>query len=268
MENFHLKLPIYFLQHLDVVWTFFLLVSRFTAMFLSLPGIGGGVRGLMIRMPAVFVLSAVSLKSSPTAPLPENLVLLFVELAAEFLLGFVVGIIPAFVIHGAQMGATLASNTMGLGMAQMIDPSSGQNMPSLAKLQGDLMMVLFLLLGGHYYVLEAISGLNGHIAPGMFTLEGASISLLIDLTSAIFKAGVMISAPVMIALLLAQFVMGIISKSVPTVNIFIISFPLTIGIGLILSGIALPEVARYAMGQFYGVENGISAVIANSAAYK
>jgi flagellar biosynthetic protein FliR len=36
--------------------------------------------------------------------------------------------------------------------------------------------------------------------------------------------------------------MGIISKAIPTLNIFVVSFPLTIGVGFAISILALPEV--------------------------
>jgi flagellar biosynthesis protein FliR len=55
---------------------------------------------------------------------------------------------------------------------------------------------------------------------------------------------------VVVALLLTNFVLGIISKAVPTVNVFIISFPLTIGVGLTISIIALPEVAVFLEREF------------------
>ena len=73
--------------------------------------------------------------------------------------------------------------------------------------------------------------------------------------------GVMISAPVIVALLLTNFVLAIISKAVPTVNIFIISFPLTIAVGLGISLLALPEVGHYISRQFLRMEPLLSAVV-------
>jgi flagellar biosynthetic protein FliR len=73
--------------------------------------------------------------------------------------------------------------------------------------------------------------------------------------------GVMISAPVIVALLLTNFVLAIISKAVPTVNIFIISFPLTVGVGLGISLFALPEVGHYISQQFLKIESLLSAAV-------
>jgi flagellar biosynthesis protein FliR len=71
----------------------------------------------------------------------------------------------------------------------------------------------------------------------------------------------MIAAPVIVALLLTNFVLAIISKAVPTVNIFIISFPLTVAVGLGLSTLALPEAGHYISRQFVRLEALLSATV-------
>ncbi|MBN8550646.1 MAG: flagellar biosynthetic protein FliR, partial [Deltaproteobacteria bacterium] len=103
-------------------------------------------------------------------------------------------------------------------------------------------------------VLHAVSGLSGTIIPGSFVISDFSIDLLIDRTAHIFKFAVILSAPVIVALMLTNFVMGLVTKAVPTVNIFIVSFPLTIGIGLILMGLALPDMAHEVERQIAGIE--------------
>jgi flagellar biosynthetic protein FliR len=87
------------------------------------------------------------------------------------------------------------------------------------------------------------------------------MSTLIDQSAAIFHIGVMIAAPVIVALLLTNFVLAVISKAVPTVNIFIISFPLTVAVGLGISVVALPEVGHYLARQFTRLEPLFSAVV-------
>jgi flagellar biosynthetic protein FliR len=56
--------------------------------------------------------------------------------------------------------------------------------------------------------------------------------------------------------------MGVISKAVPTVNIFIVSFPITVSIGLILSIVALPEMSVYLTKQFLDLERILAQVTA------
>jgi flagellar biosynthesis protein FliR len=56
--------------------------------------------------------------------------------------------------------------------------------------------------------------------------------------------------------------MGLISKAIPTVNIFLISFPLTIGIGFAISILALPEVANFLAGEMTRLPEVIGRILA------
>jgi flagellar biosynthetic protein FliR len=106
-----------------------------------------------------------------------------------------------------------------------------------------------------------LAGLEGTIRPGTFIISAQGISTLVDQSAAIFHIGVMIAAPVIVALLLTNFVLAIISKAVPTVNIFIISFPLTVAVGLGISILALPEAGNYLARQYTKLEPLLSAVV-------
>ena len=67
--------------------------------------------------------------------------------------------------------------------------------------------------------------------------------------------GCMMAAPAIVALLLTNFVLAIISKAIPTVNLFIISFPLTIAVGLGITTLSLPEVIQFLVTHFNKIEN-------------
>ena len=99
--------------------------------------------------------------------------------------------------------------------------------------------------------------------PGSFTISEATLRLVIERSGDIFAACVLISAPVIVALLLTQFVMGLVTKAVPSVNIFIVSFPLTIGIGLVLTALALPDTLRFAEQELQKVEADVVTVSAD-----
>ncbi|NDC38119.1 MAG: hypothetical protein EBZ48_08705 [Proteobacteria bacterium] len=256
-----LGLPVAMLQQMDVVWTFILLMIRFGAMFLLLPGIGSISKLGTIKVPAVFVLALTSVASSPHAAIPDDWGLLVAQASSEALLGFGLGIIPYLMIAGVQTGAQVASTTMGLGMGTLVDPTTGQQTSDISLILGDLMIIIFLLAGGHHSVIYAAAGLGGQLIPGTFLVTERSIDLLVQETALIFKVGLIISAPVLVALLLTNFVMGLISKAVPTVNIFIISFPLSIGIGLILFMLALPDIGVFMGRQFAAIEDQLLVLV-------
>jgi flagellar biosynthesis protein FliR len=249
--------PYYFLEHLDVVWSFMLLVVRYIALLLTLPGVGLGMQGLLIRTPAAMVMAFASLNPEGYAAMPEDWILMFGGVVSEVLFGCVLGLVPLMIVAGVQTGASIASTTMGLTASNLIDPTSGGQIPDLARLFGDFTVVIFLALGGHYVCLYAASGLGLHFVPGSLFTAQNTVQLFIDKSADIFRLGVMVSAPVVVALLLTQFVMGLLSKAVPSVNIFIVSFPLTIGIGLILSVLVLPELTTVVKNEVRRMESTV-----------
>lgn len=257
MQFNDLDVGIHLLNNFNVLWTFMLLNTRFIGMMSLLPGIGGGAQGLKTRFGATLLMALASMPATQMVSPPDNIVMMGAGLLSEMVLGAAIAFIPSLLIAGAQTAGQLSSTTMGLGASQLFDPSMGASVSGLAKLFGDMVVLVFLLVGGHYVVIKAVSGLGGEIIPGTFLMGGLSTELLINRTAHVFHAGVMISAPVIVALLLTQFVMGLITKAVPTVNIFIVSFPLTIGIGLVLSALSLPDLVALIDRDVRASENSI-----------
>ncbi len=253
----------YVLQNLDVLWTFVLLISRYTGLMIMMPGIGMGAEGLKVRGPAIIVFTMASLPTMRTAPMPPDYIVMAASAGSEFIFGYLIGLVPQIIVIGVQAGAQLATNTMGLSGSSIFDPTTGASSTDLSRIEGGLVVLMFLLLGGHYTVMQAVSGLSGQFTPGSFNFDLLTADFVIQRVASVFKTGVMISAPVIVALLLTQFVMGIISRAVPTVNIFVVSFPLTIGIGLILTILSLPEVIRFAGNELASIDNMTSVFVEN-----
>lgn len=254
----------YLISSSDAVWTFILLTTRYLTFFLAVPGIGNGVNGLAIRGAAIFIFGLVGLKSSLPAKVPADWALIVLALASEAALGFVIGLLPRLIVSGAQMAGQLASTSMGLGSAQLFDPTSGGSVADIARIYGDLVVLMFLLIGGHHVLIYALSGVNTTLVPGAFIVSDQVAGHIIDISAAVFESGVLIAAPVIVALLLTQFVMGILSKAVPTVNVFIVSFPITIGIGLGLTILGLWDFAALIKPELFALESLVQQILSSA----
>ena len=255
-----LEYPQKILSNLNIIWTFLLLIVRYTGLLACLPGIGMGERGLAVRIPAIIVLAFASTGAGQYATFPNDWALMIIAAGSEFLLGFMMGMIPLLVVAGIEGAGHLSSINMGLGAAQLFDPTTNASVSSVERILGDLTVLIFLALGGHHIVIHAVAGLGGTIVPGTFGITENSISLLIDRSADIFRVCVLVAAPCVTALLLTQFVMGLITKAVPTVNVMIVSFPITICIGLAITLLSLPEIFNFAEHEISGIENAVIVV--------
>lgn len=258
------QLALFLTDHLDTVWTFLLLLTRMGAAILLTPGIGMGQSGLTVRFPAIICFAVVATSVSPTAALPGDFIALFVMLLSEVLLGAAIGFIPYLIISGVLLGGYLASTSMGIGVNQLIDPTTGNQVPDYGRLLSDLTVVVFLFLNGHHVIIYALSGLGETIVPGTFVIGASSLSTFTERSADIFRIGLMVSAPILVALLLTQFVMALVSRAVPQVNVFVVSFPFTIGIGLIIGVFAVPDFVVFAQTTLASIEDGVLAIVADT----
>lgn len=256
----YLKIAMMFSSHLPLAWTFFLLLTRFGAMILLLPGIGGGPNGMAVRLPTMVLCTLTVVGITPPAPLPADMGMAAYMFLSEVLFGAAVGYIPVLLIASVQTGASLASTAMGMGAGSLFDPTLQTSVGELSKLLGDLTVIIFLLLDGHHLVIRTIAGVDGTIIPGTFLIGDDVLKLLIDRSAHLFLMATMIAAPVIVALMLTQLVMGLVSRAVPTINVFMFSFPLTIGIGILLTIVAIPDIFKYVGREMTSLESSIDVV--------
>jgi flagellar biosynthesis protein FliR len=259
-----LAIPLQILERLDLGWTFVLFLARYTALLMLLPGIGMGAAGLVVRMPCIIVLSFVSCASAPSAALPADGGVAIAQIVSELLWGSILGLIPALIVASVQTGMQLASTTMGLSASNLIDPHSGVSVSDLSRIYAEVVIAMFLLIDGHHVILYAASGVDAATAPGSFVLTELTMKVLIERSAEVLSLGMTISAPIVVALLLTQFVMGLISRAVSTVNIFIISYPLTIGIGFVIAILAFPDTMRVVLREFKEIEDVVMAIDAQA----
>jgi flagellar biosynthetic protein FliR len=256
-----LALANWFDQNLDHIWTFVLLFTRYTILINFIPGLGQGAQGQYLRQPGVMVVALAATGGSPLATMPVHWFEMFAMILSEAILGAVLGLIPHLVVSGIQTGGMLSSTTMGLGAGQLFDPTLGTQTTSLARIMADLTIIFFLTMGGHHWLIYSAAGLDGVLVPGTFMLTVTGLDQFVHQSARIFAVGALISAPVIVALLLTQFVMGLITKAVPQVNIFIVSFPVTIGVGLILTALSLGDIMVFVEKEFRSIEPVVLSII-------
>ena len=111
------------------------------------------------------------------------------------------------------------------------------------------------------FLLNALRGSFMAIPLGEANFRGMITDQIVVLSTEIFKIAIQISGPALVALFLTTFVMGIIARTVPQMNIFIVGFPLKIFVGLFMLAISLP-LFIYVFGKLFGrFETSILSII-------
>ncbi|MGL6014943.1 MAG: flagellar biosynthetic protein FliR, partial [Selenomonadaceae bacterium] len=114
---------------------------------------------------------------------------------------------------------------------------------------------------GHHMV---ISGLfeSFQMIPVLGATFDLSISdLMVDMTGGIFVTGMKIALPVLFAILLTDVGLGVLARTMPQMNIFVVGIPAKIVIGLFVLSIALPFYILFLDVMFNEMYGNISAAL-------
>ncbi len=231
-------------------WPMFVLVSaRMAGLFLVAPvwSMAGIPRS--VRAASVVLLSLVLLPVVPrVGPLPDDMVATAAVLAAETALGIAIGVTGSLIIHGVVIAGEVTSLQMGLSLGQALGALPEGATVGVGQLQGYFAMFIYLAGNGHLTLFQGLAASFAAIPPGhaLTGLPGGRV--IVDMTAAVFGAGVRAAAPVLVALLLANLALAILGKAVPQFNLMMVSFPITIAIGLMMLGASLPYLAAYLGG--------------------
>jgi len=169
-----------------------------------------------------------------------NLGALFATAAIEILVGLLIGFAAMIVFIGVQLGGQIIGFQIGFAVMEVIDPTTSQGVSIIGQFQYILAILLFLAIDGHHLIINAVVQ-SFAIAPlGQVSLSSATAEIMTRMAVDVFSIAVKLSAPVIVTLFLTDVALGIIARTVPQMNVFIVAFPLKIGAGLLILVASLP----------------------------
>jgi len=142
------------------------------------------------------------------------------------------------------MGGALISTEMGLTMAELVDPLSGDRVSPIAQLLQIVTLILFFSINGHHWLINALILSYKTVPLTGFIDLGFSMNKILQLFGGLFVSAIKIAAPIMIVLGLTVVVSGFLARSTPEINIFLIIFPMKILVGFLLLVIMFPFITR------------------------
>lgn len=161
----------------------------------------------------------------------------------------VIGIAMGFIIQMAFMTVRLSGEVigmqMGLSFATFFDPSGGPNMPVLARIFNLLALLLFLTFDGHLWLLLAVSESFTILPIAIDPLNGGGFMSLVMLSGQLFINGLKLALPLITLLLLLNMALGLLNRVTPQLSIFVVGFPLTLLLGIILLVFLIPILVPY-----------------------
>ena len=238
---------------------FFLILARIAGIFIQAPILNSKSIPFMIKSALAIWISLVLWFVVPVyQSLPATLPLFLGTLIFEVAFGFAIGFLCNIIFIGIQAGGEIIDMQMGLSVANVLDPQSELQVSIIASFKSLLATLLFVTIDGHHWFFEALATSYEKIPLGGFNFySGAKMDFLLRLTSEIFVLGLQLSGPILVALLLANLFLGLMARSIPQLNVFVVGFPLTIGMGFILLVVGMPYMVTAMLQIFQKTGSGI-----------
>lgn len=214
---------------------------RIIGMMLADPFFSSRRISVRIRVGFAILLTLVivpALPPMPSVPVvsPDGILIAIREL----LLGISIGFVMRLVFTAVEMAGHLAGLQMGLGFASFYDPQNASNTLAVAQLMSLMMILLFLSFNGHLMMLRIVLESMIQLPVGQVVLNARGFELIALYGGVIFRSGVLLSLPVLVALLITNLAIGVMTRAAPQLNVFAIGFPLTLGIGFAALYYSLP----------------------------
>jgi len=218
------------LQQLDLekFLLFTLVLSRVSGLTMTAPIYGTKEVPMQVR---ALLAVALALLITPTqwgvaVEYPGSTINYLVFIGSELLVGLSLGLGIVILFSGIQLAGQLIGRIGGLMLADVFDPSSETSVPIFSRLLMLVAMAVFVCIGGHRIVMAGLLDTFQTIPPGSGALPNSIAQTFVVLLSQSFSLGIRAAVPVVTALLLSTLVMGLISRTLPQLNILMVGFGL------------------------------------------
>jgi flagellar biosynthetic protein FliR len=224
---------------------FTLVLARTSALVMTAP-IFGSVA--VPRQARALLAVTMSLLVTPvylgtTLPPLDNLPEFGRLLINEVLIGLLLGLGVSILFSGIQIAGQIVSQMSGLSLADVFDPGFDEEASVFSQLFYFLTLAVFVAVGGHRILTQALLETFAWAPPGHAALGDNFVDVVTNIATQSFALGIRASAPLLAALTLATLVLGLISRTLPQINIIAIGFGLS---SMILMGVLFLSIGAVA----------------------
>ncbi|TWT77233.1 flagellar biosynthesis protein FliR [Posidoniimonas polymericola] len=211
---------------------FTLILARVGALLGTAPLFGAQAAPIRVRALLAVALSLLILPSHG-APLTSadsilsdgmNLVLFSQMIILEVIVGAMLGQGVMVILSGVQMAGQIVAQMSGMAIGELFDPGFDSSVSIFGTMFYYVTFATFVAIGGLRMAIEALLNTFTWAPPGRVSLGEDYADLMVTLLSQSFDLALRAAAPLLIALLLSTIVLGLISRTMPQINVIVVGF--------------------------------------------
>jgi flagellar biosynthesis protein FliR len=241
------------LRHLDlqaVVAGMTFTGVRIGGLMVFAPFTGSAAISVPVKAVLTLLVTAVVYPVSPVIAINASAIGWMKVAAGEAIIGLALGLLLQFVFEAAQFAGQIFGIQTGFSLVTLLDPQTQADSPSLAVFTQLMVLLLFLEMNAHHWLLRGVVASFSYLPPG-------SLGNLRVLTAGVFQAagglwlaGLQMAAPVLAATLLVEITLGFVGKAAPQLPATLAGLPVKSGLGLLALATAAAGWPRFFERQF------------------
>jgi flagellar biosynthetic protein FliR len=232
---------------------FLLVFMRVSGLFLIVPIFGTRNVPVIFRIGLALFVSylIIGFQALPVNVRLDTYTQLAFYALTELIIGFVLGFVALLAFSAISMAGQLIDTHLGFGLVHMLDPQSGMEVTLMGKFKNILAIIIFFTIDGHHKLISIVAGSFNYVPAGNVRIDTVITLGMIELFVNYFVLALTIAIPIIAASIIVEMVFGIIVRTVPQMNIFVLGIPIKIVIGLIALYLLIPVYVAF-MGDMFG----------------
>lgn len=234
------------------IFAFILIFVRLGAAITIMPGVGDSLTPQNIRLYIALGLSlALTPVLAPHMPDPvPGTAALFVLIIAEFIIGLFIGTVARILMAALDTAGMIISLASGLGSAQLFNPgfaTQGSLIGAFLSITG---VTLMLVTNMHHLLFYGLAGSYDIFPVGGLPEPGAMADVIASTLASSFMIGFQIAAPFVVISMVVYVGMGVLTRLMPQIQVFLIAIPVQILLSLVLMTLVISSMLMFWLGRF------------------
>jgi len=223
---------------------YMLIFVRVIGFMIVVPVLAGNTIPITVRLGFALILSSIIYTSGNISEVfyDNSVIGYFLLITKEFFIGFIIGFTVYFFFNVTYLAGHLTDQQMGFSMANVFDPISQIQVPISGNLYYFAICVLFIIANGHHMVIKALFYSYKALPIGSAVIIGNQglFNIILNMIKSFFIIGITIAIPIMGVVLVLDIILGILVKTVPQMNVFVVGMPAKVIIGLLGIWLIMP----------------------------
>lgn len=221
------------MNSIEALAGFGVLLVRPSMLVMSAPPLGAAFAPSQVRLGLALLLTII-VSPMVAAPASLNVLDIVMVVTREAAIGLSLGLAIRALISGAEFAGSLSGYQLGFSYGSLVDPQSGVRNSMFAVLYANLALFTFLGTNGHHALIRALVSLYTQVPIGVGDIDRSLAGSVTGMLGMIFVLGLRLALPLILALLIVEIALGLISRAAPNLNLMAVSQPIRVLVGLMV----------------------------------